>query len=344
MIEKKSTFEKNTLVIGSGYWGKNLVRNFSELGALFGICDKNRETLQKFKVQYPGIQIFENLEEALAEEAIEHVAIATPAETHFKMAQTCLLAGKNVFVEKPLALTFAHGLSLVKLSEKVKKNLFVGHLLEYHGAVKKLNEMTENGELGDIQYIYSNRLNLGKFRTEENILWSFAPHDISVILKLLKTMPLEVSCFGGSYLQPNIADTTVTNMLFDKGVRAHIFVSWLHPFKEQKLVVVGSKKMAVFNDVSADQKLLIYDQGVDWIDNRPVPKKQKGTVVPFESSEPLRDECIAFLTTSKEGKLPVTDGYNGLRVLRILRASQHSLQTDGRAVPIYESYEELNTI
>lgn len=344
MIEENSSFKKNTLVIGSGYWGKNLVRNFSELGALFGICDNNRETLAKFKAQYPGIQTFENLQDALTNESIEHIAIATPAETHFELAQACLLAGKNVFVEKPLALTFAHGLSLVKLSEKVKKNLFVGHLLEYHGAVKKLNEMARAGELGDIQYIYSNRLNLGKFRTEENILWSFAPHDISVILKLLKTMPLEVSCFGGSYLQPNIADTTVTNMLFDKGVRAHIFVSWLHPFKEQKLVVVGSKKMAVFNDVSADQKLVIYDQGVDWVDNHPVPKKQEGTPVSFENSEPLREECIAFLTTSEEKKQPITDGYNGLRVLRILQASQHSLQTDGRAVPIYESYEELNSL
>lgn len=342
MIEKKSTFKQNTLVIGSGYWGKNLVRNFSELGALFGICDSNPETLKKFQKQYPTIQIFQNLDEALSQPSIEHVAIATPAETHYELAATCLNAGKNVFVEKPLALTFAHGLALVKLSQEVNKNLFIGHLLEYHGAVKKLNDMVQNDELGHIQYIYSNRLNLGKFRTEENILWSFAPHDISVILKLLKAMPLEVSCFGGSYLQPNIADTTVTNMLFDNGVRAHIFVSWLHPFKEQKLVVVGSKKMAVFNDVNPDHKLLIYDQGVDWVDNRPVPKKQEGTPVTFETSEPLREECIAFITSSESNTKPVTDGYNGLRVLRVLQASQHSLQTDGRAVPIYESYEELN--
>lgn len=340
-MESTSQFKPETLVIGTGYWGKNIVRNFSELDALYGICETDPERLQQFADQYPDAATFSDLETALKDPQVKNIAVATPAETHFDIAMRGLKAGKHVFVEKPLALNFAQGRKMVKRAENAGRTLFVGHLLEYHGAVTRLAELVRAGELGTIQYIYSNRLNLGKFRHEENILWSFAPHDISVILKLIEHMPIEVACYGGSYLQPNIADTTVTNMVFDNGTRAHIFVSWLHPFKEQKLVVVGSEKMAVFNDTKADNKLMLYDQGADWVDNRPVPRKKEGVPVEFEQREPLKDECIAFLESARSGETPVTDGYNGLRVLRVLQASQHSLQTGGKAVPIYETYESL---
>lgn len=337
-----TSFKKNTIVVGTGYWGKNLVRNFYELGALHGICETDPERLSQFADQYEGITEYNNFREALQADEIPNIAIATPAETHYELVSKALDAGKNVFVEKPLAITFSQGKRLVEKASQNNNVLFVGHLLEYHPAVEKLSELVVNGELGELQYIYSNRLNLGKFRHEENILWSFAPHDISVILKFLKQMPIEVSCYGGSYLQPNIADTTVTNMVFESGSRAHIFVSWLHPFKEQKLVVIGSKKMAVFNDVLAEGKLMLYDQGADWVDNRPVPRKKEGEPVPFEDKEPLKNECRSFLADAAAGRRPITDGYNGLRVLKVLQASSHSLQTGGKPVPIYESYEALN--
>lgn len=335
------SYKSNTLVVGTGYWGKNIVRNLDELGALFGICDEDPSTLEQFSDQYPDIETFSSLDDALQEDQIENVAIATPAETHADIVHECLDAGKHVFVEKPLALNFAQGETLVNKAERVKKTLFVGHLLEYHPAIVRLDGLVQNGELGAIQYVYSNRLNLGKFRNEENILWSFAPHDIAVILRLLGRMPIEVASYGGSYLQPNIADTTVTNMVFDNGTRGHIFVSWLHPFKEQKLVVIGEEKMAVFNDTADKNKLMLYDQGADWVDGKPVPRKKEGRPIAFDDREPLKDECRAFLDAAADGHRPVTDGYNGLRVLRVLQASQHSLQTGAKPVPIYESYESL---
>ncbi len=334
-------YTSNTLVIGTGYWGKNIVRNLHELGALYGICDRDPEKLESFADQYPGLVTYQDLNQALEDEEVDNIAIATPAETHYEMATRGLEAGKHVFVEKPLALNFAQGEKLVRKAEETGLTLCVGHLLEYHPAVVKLDKLVKAGELGKIQYVYSNRLNLGKFRNEENILWSFAPHDIAVILRLIGGMPVEVASYGGSYLQPNIADTTVTNLVFDDGTRGHIFVSWLHPFKEQKMVVVGEEKMAVFNDTADKNKLMLYDQGADWVDGKPVPRRQEGKPVTFEDREPLKDECRAFLDAATSGERPVTDGYNGLRVLRVLQASQHSLQTGAKAVPIYESYESL---
>ena len=337
-----SSFEKETVVVGGGHWGKNLIRNFYELGALKGVCEANPELHEKFTTQY-DVEGFSDIKEVLDNNAVRNVVIATPAETHYNLVRQSLEHGKNVYVEKPMALKFSAGNHLIQLAQKYDIKLFVGHLLEYHPAIIKLNKMIGEGELGKVQYLYSNRLNLGKFRNEENILWSFAPHDISVILKFLNQMPLEVSCYGGAYLQPNIADTTITNMVFEDGVRAHIFVSWLHPFKEQKLVVVGSDKMAVFNDVKSENKLMLYDQGADWVDNRPVPRKTEGEPVAFEEKEPLKEECRAFLEDVKYNRQPITDGYNGLRVLNVLQASSQSLQTGGKAVPIYETFDSLSS-
>jgi len=233
-------------VIGSGYWGKNLVRNYHELGVLKVICDKNETLLDGFKEQYPGIEVCMALNDVLSRDDVDALSIATPAETHYRLAREALLAGKHVYVEKPLVLDESEGQDLIDLAASESRVLMVGHLLQYHPVFVRLKELAASGELGRINYIYSNRLNLGKIRREENILWSFAPHDISMILTLAGEEPESVWATGGNYLHRKIADVTTTHMAFPSGLQAHIFVSWLHPFKEQKLVVVGDRKMAVF--------------------------------------------------------------------------------------------------
>ena len=313
-------------VIGCGYWGRNLVRNFSKLKALALCCDATpagRATAAELAPETPVVsevgEVFES--------EVDGVVIATPAETHYQLARAALEAGKDVFVEKPLALTYENGATLVRLAEETKRMLMVGHVLEYHPAIIKLHQLIHVGELGKVRYISSNRLNLGKVRREENILWSFAPHDIAVILRLMHGMPFQVSAHGGNYVQPNIADVTITHMLFDNGVRAHIYVSWLHPFKEQRLVVIGSNKMASYNDVT--KELVLYDQRVEVHEGEPVPIKGAGELVEFEKEEPLRLECHAFLQSIQSRQPALTDGKSGLRVLQVLQTAQRSLVMNG---------------
>ena len=316
-------------VVGCGYWGKNLVRNFNQLGALAMVVDATEAGRAKARELAPNVPVAEDLDAALSSD-VQGVVIATPAETHYALVKRALQANKDVFVEKPMALTYEQGRELVLLARARERILLVGHVLEYHPAIVRLLEMIRAGELGKVRYIYSNRLSLGKIRREENILWSFAPHDIAVILRLTGGMPFQVSATGGAYVQPNIADVTVTNLLFDNGVRAHIFVSWLHPFKEQRLVVIGSKKMASFDDVS--KQLILYDQRVEWDQGQPVPVKGMGELVTFADDEPLRMECQAFLDAIVSRRPPVTHGESGLRVLRVLQAAQRSLVTNGEPV------------
>ena len=316
-------------VIGCGYWGKNLVRNFYQLGALAMVADATDSGRAKAREIAPSVPVVDDVEAVLSSD-VGGVVIATPAETHFALVKQALLADKDVFVEKPMALTYEQGKELVILARARNRILMVGHVLEYHPAIVKLLELIAQDELGKIRYIYSNRLSLGKIRREENILWSFAPHDIAVILRLTGGMPFQVSANGGAYVQPNIADVTVTNLLFDNGVRAHIFVSWLHPFKEQRLVIIGSKKMASFDDVA--KRLVLYDQRVEWQKGQPEPVKGEGELVPFADDEPLRQECQAFLRAIVTREPPTTHGESGLRVLRVLQAAQRSLVTNGEPV------------
>jgi predicted dehydrogenase len=300
---------------------------------LHSICDLRTDHVrEEFGKELPGVSFVSDFEAVINNPEIQAVAIVTPAETHFALAQQALNAGKDVFVEKPLALHYEEGMELVRLAREQERILMVGHLLEYHPAIVRLKELIKTGELGRIRYIYSNRLSLGKIRREENILWSFAPHDIAVILRLIGSLPYQVLACGGGYVQANIADVTVTNLLFDNGVRAHIFVSWLHPFKEQRLVVVGSKKMASFDDVS--KRLVLYDQRVDLKEGEPVPIKGEGQEVPFAVDEPLRLECAAFLEAIRNRVAPLTDGVSGARVLRVLQAAQRSLITNGEPVEV----------
>jgi predicted dehydrogenase/acetyltransferase-like isoleucine patch superfamily enzyme len=337
-VKTKAMNNPSVAVIGCGYWGKNLVRNFYELGALKLVCDKNEGVLSKIKDLYTDTKTCLEYDHALVEKDVQAVVIATPAETHYGLVRKALLKGKHVFVEKPLSLTEVEGRDVVDLAKKKKLTLMVGHILQYHGAVNKLKELIDSGELGKIQYLYSNRLNIGKIRSEENILWSFAPHDISVILMLLGEMPETVYATGGSYLQHQIPDTTLTAFDFPSGVKAHIFVSWLHPFKEQKLVVVGDKKMAVFDDISRE-KLLLYPHKIEWLQRIPVAAKADAETVPVDMEEPLKFECQHFLECVAGGKPPRTDGKEGLRVLKVLQALQESINQNGFKIKLGQAHE-----
>jgi UDP-2-acetamido-3-amino-2,3-dideoxy-glucuronate N-acetyltransferase len=332
---------RNIAVIGTGFWGQNLVRNFAELGALHTICDSDEAKLERLKSLYPGVIIEPNYQRVLSNQEIEGVVIATPAISHYPVAKEALGSGKDIFIEKPLALSVEEGEELVELAEKDHRILLVGHLLEYHPAIVKLKELIDNGELGKIDYLYSNRLNLGRFRTEENILWSFAPHDISVILLLLGEMPKEISAHGGYYLHQDIADVTLTTLEFKKGVRAHIFVSWLHPYKEQKLIVVGDKKMAMFDDTNPKDKLFLYSHKIDWVNRKPVPSQSGAESVSLQLQEPLKLECQDFLECIQKRNKPKVDGRKGLQVLRVLSYCQRSLEDNGRIVSLNENLDNV---
>jgi UDP-2-acetamido-3-amino-2,3-dideoxy-glucuronate N-acetyltransferase len=319
---------KKLAVVGSGYWGKNLVRNFASLGSLSMLCDLDEKNLNESKKTFPQIKTTTYLPDILSDDTIDAVVVSTPAEMHYQMVKDCLLA------EKPLALNVEQGAELVTLSDERERILMVGHLLHYHPAVIKLKELVEGGELGKIQYIYSNRLNLGKIRREENILWSFAPHDISVILSLTGEMPESASSLGGNYLHEKIADVTLSHLSFPSGIKAHIFVSWLHPYKEQRLVIVGDRKMALFDDLNSEDKLIVYPHIIEWKDHIPTPNKKEGRVVPVDQVEPLREECRHFLECITNNCQPRTGGPEGLKVLTVLEACQESLEHRGRLVSV----------
>jgi UDP-2-acetamido-3-amino-2,3-dideoxy-glucuronate N-acetyltransferase len=317
-------------LVGCGYWGKNLCRNFHGLNALGCVIDATESGQAQARLIAPGVKVSSHLEDALNDPQIHGVALATPAETHAELGIQAMQAGKDVFVEKPMALTLEDAEQMQSVANQTDRVLMVGHLLEYHPAVLKLRELIDSGELGEMNYVYSNRLNFGKVRTEENALWSFAPHDVAVILRLLGHSPLDVSACGGSYLTQGIADTTMSNLRFADDSRAHIFVSWLHPFKEQRLVVVGDKKMAIFNDVAPfGEKLQLYPQNVEFEGEIPVLKKEDFEPVEYSDAEPLREECRHFLDCVTNRNKPLTDAQSGIEVLKVLHACQSSIDQNG---------------
>ncbi|MFC1886507.1 Gfo/Idh/MocA family oxidoreductase [Thermodesulfobacteriota bacterium] len=334
--------KQNIAVIGSGYWGKNLVRNYHRIGALKLICDKNEILLSNFEKQYTGVETCLALNDVLSRKDIQGVVIATPAETHYNMAREALLAGKHIYVEKPLVLHESEGVDLIDMAQKNNLVVMVGHLLQYHPVFVHLKKLVDSGDLGRINYIYSHRLNLGKIRREENILWSFAPHDISMILALVGEEPESVFATGGNYLHNKIADVTTTHIEFPSGLRAHIFVSWLHPFKVQQLVVVGDRKMAVFDDMQPwKDKLLLFHHKIKWENNLPVSDKAEAERVDIPEAEPLRLECEHFIQCIQNGKRPLTDGHEGLRVLTILNSSQRSLNENSEKVYLIKEDLEI---
>ncbi len=317
--------DKSIGLIGLGYWGKNILRNLYELNVLHTACDLSQDMVDERRKSYPDTNYTTSVDEIITSPDIKAIAIAAPAVSHYDLVKQSLLAGKDVFVEKPLSLTVEKGEELVKLAKQHSRVLMVGHILQFHPAVIKLKQMISTGELGKIQYIYSNRLNIGKLRTEENILWSFAPHDISVILSLINENPVHVSAHGGDYLSDGVYDTTLTSIEFKNGVKSHIFVSWLHPFKEQKLVVVGSKAMVVFDDMSQD-KLLLYPHRIEWQNGKiPVAQKADSIVVEIDKKEPLKEELMHFSDCVRERKQPLTDGNEGLSVLKVLEQAENAM-------------------
>ncbi len=328
--EKISSSNKpRVAVMGAGYWGKNLVRNFNQLGVLKLGYDADTKTRQQLIKDYPNVKIVGKECEIFEDKSVDTVVIATPAATHYTLASKTLKAGKHVFVEKPLSLTYDEGEKLVRLAAEKNKILFVGHILNYHAAVIRLKEIIRTGKIGRLQYIYSRRLSLGKIRREENILWSFAPHDISIILSITGEQPSYVDSVGSSFLHAQIPDVTMTNLKFPSGIGAHIFVSWLNPYKEQKLVIVGSIGMLVFDDTEPiETKLVLYPHTINWQNGLPVPKKAESIAIDLKDiwEEPLKAECRAFLDAIANNTEPLTSGEEGLKVLKVLELSQQSLE------------------
>ncbi len=321
---KKMT--KNIGLIGAGNWGKNHLRNLNNLGVLCCVLETSDKITKQRKSEFSDVKFVKDDKFILENPDIKGVVIAAPAELHFELTKKYLLAGKDVMVEKPLSLKVEEGKELVDIAKKNKRILMVGHILQYHSAVIKLKEMIDDGELGQIRYIYSNRLNIGKLRTEENVLWSFAPHDISLIIMLMGgDEPVNVEAHGGSYLSSGIYDTTLTTVEFKNGVKGHVFVSWLHPFKEQKLVVVGSEKMVVFDDISKE-KLFIYPHKIKWEKGKiPVAKKEEFVTIDIDLKQPLEEELKHFVDCIETRETPKTDGKEGLTVLKVLEEAQNKL-------------------
>lgn len=324
---------------GCGSWGKNHLRTWNALGALALACDPDQRVLKEVAKAYSRVRRTSRYEDILKDKGIQGVVIAAPAPEHYRLALEALEAGKDVFVEKPLALRYKEGEALVRLAGKRGRILMVGHILLFHPAVEKMKKLLEEGRIGRLEYLYSNRLNFGRIRQEESALWSFAPHDLAAFLFLQGKLPQEVTCTGGSYLQPRVADVTITNLDFPEGVRAHVYVSWLHPFKEQRMVLVGDKGMLVFDDL-APNRLVLFERHLDRIQGEWVAHKPEGKPVALPSEEPLLRECRHFLDCVARRRKPRSDGESALSVLKILEASQRSLEARGRPVPLAEVYGE----
>lgn len=326
------------VVVGCGYWGRNLVRNFHALGALAAVVDATPAGRQLAAELAPGVEVVDALEPLLTRRDLAAFALATPAVTHAPLGLKILAAGKDLFVEKPMALTVAEGRALVELAERNGRILQVGHVLEYHPAVPILRSWIASGKLGRLRRLHSHRLNFGKVRTEEDALWNVAPHDFAVMLRITGWMPSEVSCFASYSLGTPRADFAIAMLRFPNGIDAHVFAGWLHPTKEQRLVAVGDLGTAVFDDAAPlAQKLTFYDQHVEFKDGQPLLHKGAAQPEPLSADEPLRLECAAFLEAVVTRRPPLSDGHSGLRVISVLEACRHSAENGGRIQPISPS-------
>jgi UDP-2-acetamido-3-amino-2,3-dideoxy-glucuronate N-acetyltransferase len=325
-------------LIGGGYWGKNLIRDFHKLGVLHTICDINTCALQEYVKKYDNINTTTSWQSVLDNDDINAVCISLPAEMHYKFAKQAFNANKDVYIEKPITLNIDEAIELVKLAEEKNKILMVGHLLHYHPAVAKIKEYVKGGKIGKLKCIVSNRLNLGKFRVQENVLWSFAPHDISVILSLCgDKIPDRVRCSGKDFITKGIQDITNTTMLYDdSGIYVNINVNWLNPYKEQKMVIIGEKGMLIFDDTQQTDKLVFFDEYIEWsgtVPAYPSPIKKSGEVIELDLSKfPLERECQHFIDCCLTREKPITDGHEGLRVLQVLTKSHESLLKGGKDI------------
>ena len=321
-------------LLGCGYWGKNLARNFHKLGVLACICDPSEAGRASAKEIAPEVSTIDRLGSVFSDASIDAVVLATPATTHYELSVAALRAGKDVFVEKPMALRSAEANKLHYIAEENNCVLMVGHLMEYHPAIQKLSEMETAGEFGELRYIISNRLNFGIVRTAENAWWSLAPHDVSVVLRLMGEVPKSITCSEGSFVTQGVGDLAAATLQFDHDRLAHITVSWLHPVKERKLFVIGSKRSAIFDDIS--NTLTLFDQRV--IVQNGVPELDNEGVRPIHLpvEEPLLLECRHFLQCVQTRTTPLTDGLSGAAVVRVLEMGQQSLEQGGRMIQINE--------
>ncbi|HLM49113.1 MAG TPA: Gfo/Idh/MocA family oxidoreductase [Solirubrobacteraceae bacterium] len=324
-------------VVGLGYWGPNLARNFAALpGAeLRWLCDVGEEARARAGAALPDVRVTADLGDLLADPDLDAVVLATPVPTHAGLAVRVLQAGKHCFVEKPLGTSVPEAQRAVEAARSTGRQLMVGHLLEYHPGVRKLEEIASSGELGDIHYIYSNRLNLGQLRADENALWSLGAHDVSVVLALADEEPYEIQARGESYMRPGVEDVVFCYLRFPSGLAAHLHLSWLDPHKERRFTVVGSRRMATFDDMDLERKVTVYDKGFDErVGSYGEYITRSGDIwsprVP--ALEPLRMECEHFLEAIREGRAPRSDGASGLRVVRVLEGLQESLDASAREV------------
>jgi predicted dehydrogenase len=326
-------------VVGLGYWGPNLARNFDRLpgAALRWICDRSEEQRARWAPQFPGTRVTAEFDDLLSDPDLDAVVVATHVPSHPELAVRALEAGKHCFVEKPLAQSVAEAERVVATAEAAGRTLMVGHLLEYHPGVDKLKEVADSGELGDIHYIYSNRLNLGKLREDENALWSLGAHDVSVVLRLVGEEPTEAHAMGESYMREGIEDVVFCYLRFPSGLAAHLHLSWLDPHKERRFTVVGSKRMATFDDMDTERKLTVYDKGFDQdFSSYGEYVTRSGDIWSprVSNEEPLRIECKHFVERVRDGEPPRSGPVSGLRVVRVLEALQRSLETSGRAAAV----------
>lgn len=314
-------------VVGAGNWGRNHVRTWAQLGHLAAVCDASEARLADVSAQHPDVSVTRDVGDVLGDPTIDGVVIASPAVTHAELASLALDAGKDVLVEKPMATTLEDAEKLAAHAAGTDRLLMVGHVLEFHPAFLKVRELLENGVLGRLLYIYSNRLNFGTIRTEEDALWSFAPHDMALLLRLVGRNPQRVVATGGAYLSADVADTTVMSLEFDGNVHAHVFVSWLHPFKEHRFVVIGDRQMAVVDDsLPWSEKLILYPHSVEWRSGRvPVASRAEGEAVPLDERPPLTAECEHFVECIRTRQQPLTNSASGVDVLRLLQAGSRSL-------------------
>lgn len=328
-------------IIGCGYWGPNLIRNFHEHPAsrVAAICDLDSEKLRPFAKKFPGIKLTTKYQDILTDRTLDAVIVATPISTHFDIANRAIKSGKNVLVEKPLVSKSAQGVALIRLARRERKILMVGHTFEYHPAVLKVADLIATGELGAIHYIDSIRVNLGHYQADgQNVLWDLGPHDVSIILHWVGEMPSSVSAWGRPFLKKGVEDVAFVRLEFPKGVMAHLHLSWLAPAKIRRMTVVGNKKMVIYDDLDQGEKIKIADRGAEFQHSSRelrVGYRMGDVVIPhLEVTEPLYEECRHFIDCVIHGTNPRTDGEKGLAVVRVLEAADRSMKMGGRVIAL----------
>lgn len=313
---------KKICVIGGGRWGQNHIRTLFQMGNLGGIVEANPNRLNELLAQYP-VKGFRDIDEALSEH-FDGFTIAAPAPLHFEIAKKVLEGGKSVLVEKPMTLSAASSKELVEIAKKNNAQLMVGHLLLFHPAIRKIKELINTGKIGELYYIYSNRLNLGTVRTEENVFWSLAPHDVSILDYFVGKPALSIESRGQKFLQEDVYDSTLAQITYPDNVHGHIFASWLHPFKEHRLVVIGSKGMLSFEDSSAEKNIIFHNKHIRFDGTLPVKVEHPDEVIPYEKKMPLTEE-LTYFVQNLDGKIEIADGQSGYEVVKVLEKVQQLL-------------------